>query len=183
MNDKTHTTAVVLIPPSEVWPPLQAIRQQHDRHFRRWMPHITLLYPFRPRAEFDGLAARFAEVCTVTKPFRVDLTDMRIFRHGRAQYTLWLAPEPRDTLCRLQTTLASVVPECDDVTRHRDGFTPHLSIGQIQGEVEMAHLRQALQATWRPLTFMAQAVSLICRDEPPHDVFRVVFTVQLGRGE
>ena len=47
MPNKTHTTAVVLIPPESVQPPIQAIRSVHDRNFLRWMPHITLLYPFR----------------------------------------------------------------------------------------------------------------------------------------
>ena len=39
---KTHQSAVVLIPPREVWAPIQAIRREHDRHLRRWMPHVTL---------------------------------------------------------------------------------------------------------------------------------------------
>ncbi|MBI5480461.1 MAG: 2'-5' RNA ligase family protein [Deltaproteobacteria bacterium] len=46
---KTHHTAVVIIPPGEIWGPIQAIRQRHDQQFHRWMPHITPLYPFRPR--------------------------------------------------------------------------------------------------------------------------------------
>ena len=48
-TNKTHTTAVVLIPPEEVWEPIQALRRAHDRNFDRWMPHITLLYPFAER--------------------------------------------------------------------------------------------------------------------------------------
>ena len=48
MPVKTHHTAVVAMPPPEVWEPIQAIRRQHDRNVHRWMPHITLLYPFMP---------------------------------------------------------------------------------------------------------------------------------------
>jgi hypothetical protein len=40
---KTHKTAVVVIPPDDLWAPIQALREKYDRHFRRWMPHITLL--------------------------------------------------------------------------------------------------------------------------------------------
>ena len=57
MSQKTHTTAAVLIPPEDVWGPIQAIRREHDRQFRRWMPHITLLYPFRPREQFPQYAS------------------------------------------------------------------------------------------------------------------------------
>jgi 2'-5' RNA ligase len=180
MSGKTHTTAVVLIPPVELWPPIQAIRQQYDRHYRRWMPHITLLYPFRPRAEFEGLAEGFAKICRDLEPFNVALTEIRSFRHRRGQFTLWAAPEPAEPWRRLQAGLGSLVPDCHDVTRHRHGFTSHLSVGQVQGEAEMEHLRLALQATWRPLAFTAQAISLIWRGEPPDDVFRVAYRVTLG---
>ena len=50
---KVYTSACVIIPPKELWGPIQKIRQQYDRQIHRWMPHITLLYPFRPIVEFD----------------------------------------------------------------------------------------------------------------------------------
>jgi 2'-5' RNA ligase len=181
MSVKSYTTAVVLIPPVELWPPIQAVRQQYDRHVQRWMPHVTLLYPFRPRDEFEDLGPAMTQACGALAPFRVDLADFQAFRHRHEQYTLWLAPEPKEPWRQLQAMLGSVVPDCHDVTRHRDGFTPHLSVGQVQGKTAMAHLRQALQATWQPLTFVAQAISLIWRGEPPDDVFRVALQVRLGK--
>ena len=183
MQRKTFTTAVVLIPPSEAQPAIQAMRQVHDRHFKRWMPHITLLYPFRPRHEFDQLAERFAAACEVIEPFQVELAEMRFFQHRRDSFTLWLAPEPKEALVRLQAVLGSVVPDCDDVVRHRDGFTPHLSAGHVRGELQMLALQRALQAAWQPITFTAREISLIWRDEPPGDVFRVGQTVRLGAEE
>lgn len=63
MKTKTHQTAVVIIPPENLWQPIQQIRQKHDRHFRRWMPHITMIYPFRPRTQFDELAIQFQSAC------------------------------------------------------------------------------------------------------------------------
>jgi 2'-5' RNA ligase len=180
MEQRTFSTAVVLIPPSEVQPNIQALRQVHDRHFKRWMPHITLLYPFRPRREFDQLAERFAAACEVIAAFQVELAEMRCFRHRRESFTLWLAPEPKAALVRLQAVLGSVVPDCDDVVKHRDGFTPHLSVGQVQGERRMLALRQGLQQAWQPLAFTAREISLIWRGDPPDDVFRVGQTVPLS---
>jgi 2'-5' RNA ligase len=177
---KTFTTAVVLIPPSEVQPAIQTIRQVHDRHFKRWMPHITLLYPFRPRHEFDQLAERFATACEAIDPFPVEFTELRCFRHRRDSYTLWLAPEPREAVIRLQAVLEAMVPDCHDVGKHRDGFTPHLSVGQIQGERQRQALQHRLQAAWEPMAFTAREVSLIWRGDPPDDVFRVSHTVRLG---
>jgi hypothetical protein len=40
---KVFTSAVVIIPPEELWIPIQKIRKKYDRQINRWMPHITLL--------------------------------------------------------------------------------------------------------------------------------------------
>jgi 2'-5' RNA ligase len=177
---KTHKTAIVLIPAEDVWPPIQAIRRAHDRHFRRWMPHITLVYPFRPRHEFSALAERLAHACAQTPPFEVEMTTLGWFQH-RSSYTLWLAPEPKETLVRLQTALWRVVPDCDDTRRHRDSFTPHLSLGQVCGREALGELLAEVQRAWTPIRFLASEISLIWRNDPPDDAFRVGQVVRLGR--
>jgi 2'-5' RNA ligase len=124
----------VIIPPDDLRPPIQAIRRRYDRQVQRWMPHITLLYPFRPRAEFDELAARFAAVCQAFEPFEIELPGFGVFRQHR-QHTLWLSPEPRERLLALQEALWQIVPDCDATRRHAGGFTPHLSVGRMMYSV------------------------------------------------
>lgn len=34
-----HKTAAVIIPPEDVWPAIQAIRQKHDSKVGRWAPY------------------------------------------------------------------------------------------------------------------------------------------------
>jgi 2'-5' RNA ligase len=181
VSQKTHQTAVVIIPPESCWEPIQAIRREHDRQVRRWMPHVTLLYPFRPREEFAALESRLRVVCAEIEPFEVHLGEFRHFEHGRGGHTLWLAPEPAEGLVRLQAGLACVVPDCDDTTRHQRGFTPHLSVGQVRGRQAMTGLKRELQSHWRPLSFQIAEASLIWRNPPPDDVFRVDRVVPLGR--
>jgi len=172
--DKTHKTAVVIIPPEGTWAPIQAIREEHDRAFKRWMPHITLLYPFRPRREFDAAAMGLARVCERIDQFEVTLATFNFFQHGPESYTLWLATEPDETVIKLQTALWAAFPDCDDTRRFENGFTPHLSVGQARGrQQEILQLIAALGSTWTPVTFQVTAVSLIWRDDPPNDVFRV----------
>ena len=101
METKTHKTALVVIPPDQAWGPIQAIRREHDRNIHRWMPHITLLYPFRPVEQFDVLADSLARVCATMDPFEITLAEFRFFRHNSRSFTLWLAPDPRP-LQRLQ---------------------------------------------------------------------------------
>lgn len=176
---KTHSTAVVLIPPEEVWPPIQAIRRQHDRNYRRWMPHLTLIYPFRPRGEWPDLIEPLAKACSSVGPFELRLSGMASFRH-RDSFALWLAPEPTEPLVRLQMALWRVVPDCDDVRRYGSGYTPHLSVGQARGRQSALARIAELQETWRPCTFWVDQVCLIWRNEPPDDIYRVGHRLSLG---
>lgn len=183
MPHKTHKTAVVLIPPVAVWPPIQTIRRQHDRQVRRWMPHMTLLYPFRPVRELGDAAQRLAEVCRRHVPFEIVLSEFDTFRHRGEQYTLWLNPEPAQPIRRLQADLQRVYPDCDDVARFPNGFQPHLSVGQSRGPAATRELVEALTAEWQRLAFMVEAVHLIAREDSPDDVFEVVYSLTLGSGE
>ena len=79
--------------------------------------------------------------------------------------------------------MGDVAPDCDDVARYRDGFTPHLSIAQVRGERQMVALKEELQTVWQPIAFRAHEISLIWRCDPPDDVFRIGQTVSLGAGE
>jgi 2'-5' RNA ligase len=106
--------AVVIIPPETVWSPLQAIRQQHNRQVRRWIPHITLLYSFRPRDTFATVAPALEAACAGIVPFGVTLAQFYSFAQAQGRYTLWLVPEPAAALVELQTALWQVVPDCDE---------------------------------------------------------------------
>src|SRR5882757_9121031 len=39
-------TALALIVPSHLQPEINAIRKIHDKAYRKWEPHINILYPF-----------------------------------------------------------------------------------------------------------------------------------------
>lgn len=145
------------------------------------MPHITLIYPFRPREEFEFLAEQFSRVCESIGTFKITLKEFFFFRHNRDCCTLWLAPEPKDALVRLQRILQGVVPDCDDAGKYEGGFTPHLSVGQALGvEAAVLKLLNLFQTSWKTMSFPLNEVSFIWSDNPPNDVFRVVCTVRLG---
>jgi 2'-5' RNA ligase len=176
---KSYKTAVVAIPPDQLWGPIQRLRKQHDRQYRRWMPHITLLYPFRPVSAFEQVAPLLTQVCHSLEPFEVKLTRFDLLIHTRRKATIYLIPEPANALKVLQKALLEIVPDCDDVTRFAGGFTPHLSVGQIRNH-EAHTLCDKLQATWQPIAFTLLHVYLIWRNDPPNDVFRIGPVLSLG---
>jgi 2'-5' RNA ligase len=173
MSSKTHHTAVSIVPPQEVWRPIQAIREQYDRQFRRWPPHVNLLYPFYPAERFDEAVTRLIAACAQFAPFEVTLAEFQFFRHSSRQATLWLAPEPKDNLLQLQAALQAACPECDDLSRFGAGFTPHLSVGQTRSAEEACQLRDDWQRTWTPIRFELSAEALLWRRrETPFEVER-----------
>jgi 2'-5' RNA ligase len=174
----THRTAVVFIPPAELWPPIQAIRRVHDRQIQRWMPHITLLYPFAPRYELPKLMPALEAACAGLSPFEATLGAFRVFQHRSDRSTVWLAPEPREAFARLQAALQEAAPDYAHTSRFSGGFTPHLSVGQ-SGSVEKVNaLVASLGETWTPLVFRASEVSIIAREG--NGPFEVVRTLSLG---
>ncbi|CUT01788.1 2'-5' RNA ligase family protein [Candidatus Chrysopegis kryptomonas] len=173
MGKKTHKTAVVIIPPKEIWSPIQKIREKYDRQFRRWMPHITLLYPFRPFEEFESVYPDFERVCKEVESFEIELSEFRFFKHYGESYTIWLNPEPAEGVKILQEKLQSIVPDCDDVRKFENGFTPHLSVGQVKGRENLEKLLKELQSSWVSLKFVVDSVFFIWRNDPPDDIFRI----------
>jgi len=180
MTRKTHKTALVIIPPAETRPPIQVIRRVHDHQYRRWIPHITLIYPFRPMAEFPALCETLAAVCTRVAPFEITLEAFRFFEHSHRSCTIWLAPDPPATLLQVQTGLWRLVSDCSEVRDFPNGFTPHLSVGQAPGRSAALPRVKEWQGSWSPLRFKVSEISFLARNDPPDDVFRVKAVISLS---
>ena len=179
MPTKTYHSAVVLIPPEDVHEPIQTIRRLHDQQVHRWMPHVTLLYPFWRAESFDEAGEKLREACAAVAPFEVELTHFGAFRH-RAHNTLWLAPEPRPPLVALQTALQTAFPDCAEQSRFPGGFNPHLSVGRFPTSQELDETRSRLEIDWQPLRFRVERVALIAR--PAKGPFAVEHWFALGEG-
>lgn len=177
---KTHKTALVVIPPKALWEPIQAIRERHDARFARWMPHLTLLYPFAPPERWERLFPRLIQAGADLGPFPLSLTSIRHFKHGDGSFTLWLAPEAPGDLQRLQQRLLRAAPGYDDTRHFAGGYTPHLSLGQVARRASLERLLEQLRQDWRPLEFQVEEVTLIRRGDPPEDRFQVVRGFRLG---
>ena len=171
MSNKTHTTAVVLIPPETAQPPIQAIRRIHDRNFRRWMPHITLLYPFAERRDFTEITPALAKAAQQMSPFSIELAHFDAFKH-RKSCTMFLVPEPADEIVRLHSVLLQHLPDYDDTAQFAGGFHPHLSIGQFQHR-SLHTEQQRLQTEWQPIRCEITSLSLIYRSPETDDRFVV----------
>jgi poly(A) polymerase len=161
-----YESILAIIPPKDLFPQIQAIRQQYDAGFVRIVPHITLLYGFLPDEYFEEVVDLIAPILAQIQPFTVTLADFHIFTH-RKTATAWLRPvvQPEGALHQLQRTLNELFPQCyEQSTKTEAGFTPHLSVGQF----DTPAIAQAKLPKWHPVKFTVDAVALISRrqDEP-----------------
>ncbi|MFX0060443.1 MAG: 2'-5' RNA ligase family protein [Candidatus Hodarchaeota archaeon] len=171
---KVFTSAVVIIPPQEIWNPIQKIRKKYDRQINRWMPHITLLYPFRPASEFDDLENKFSRVCSNINNFKIKLETFRYFSQKKSNFTIWIAPEPRNLIIELQSKLLEIVPDCNDVNLHKKGFIPHLSVGQFNGNKKVLFdLIDYLQQEWNQIAFNLNSIEFISRENHKSSRFQI----------
>ncbi len=162
---KVSTSAVVIIPPKEKWKPIQEIRLKYDRNVDRWMPHITLIYPFRPKSSYYKIEDKFSEICSQINSFKLSLKSFKFFNHGHQNYTIWLEPEPNESIITLQAEILKLVPDCNDVSKHKKGFTPHLSVGQIKGKERLPKVINKLQSSWIQLEFLVNDIFFIAREK------------------
>jgi len=176
---KVYSSAVVIIPPKSIWLPIQEIREIHDRHINRWMPHITLFYPFRPEKEYPAIEQMFIEKCRTIKPFEINLNSFHYFSHKNQQYTMWLNPEPVNLIRQLLSNFLKLIPDCDDVNKFKNGFTPHLSVGQTKGKVRIGRIINDLQNNWKPLNFLLDEIYFISRDNFKSSKFQISRKFQL----
>ncbi|MCA9734146.1 MAG: 2'-5' RNA ligase family protein [Deferribacteres bacterium] len=177
---KSHKNAVVIIPPEEVWEPIQKIRKEHDRTYWRWMPHITLLYPFRPSETHTVLKRHFEEQLFSFPAFKLKLKKISYFMSRNSSFTIWLQPDPARQISQLQAELQQIVPDCDEVHKFAGGFHPHLTIASGRGTDQFKQLLREITKQWRPVTFQVSSVYLVSRDTLPEKPFTITETVNFS---
>lgn len=175
---KTVTSACVIIPPKEIWEPIQHVRRKYDNKVHRWMPHINLFYPFTPREQYATIFRDFKNKCETIPAFPISLLKFKYFRHQYQSYTIWLDPEPNESIIHLQRELLKLIPQYNDVNQFSGGYQPHLSVGQFTTYKIHEFIAQ-LQKDWNKLQFFVDRIYFINREHTKDSVFQIKKTIKL----
>lgn len=176
---KTVKSALAIIPPPEIWEGFQKIRSVHDKAYKRWPPHINLLYPFLPEDSIAGYIPAIMRELSAVSPFKVTFGQEGFgrFEHARSA-TVWVCPSPAQKIVSLEERLVRAVPQCRDLLDFDEaGFKPHLTLGQAS----KSSTRCKYASSWAPVSCVIDSLYIITRDgdEP----FTVSWVLPLGKGD
>ena len=155
----------LLVPVPEAEAVIGPIRARHDPAARMGVPaHVTVLFPFVPRAEIDEvLRAEIGRAFATCRPFDYRFARVERFDEG----TVFLAPEPADAFAQLTDAAVRRWPEHPPYGGAFDVVVPHLTLGDdlAPGEADRltAEAERAL-ARHGPISGRATTVTLMIAD-------------------
>ncbi|KAK3338290.1 2'-5' RNA ligase superfamily-domain-containing protein [Neurospora tetraspora] len=141
------STALALIPPPHLWPPLNALRSLYDKAYHKWPPHINLVYPFvKPEdledavavAPFGILEGRRKRNEERGDKIRLKLDSVGVFEH-RKHNTIYRYDQEQQ-----QSPLSTLREDLLRGLGHQpegEGkeYKPHLTIAQSEDRESSAH--------------------------------------------
>lgn len=174
----TYKSAIVIIPDENTVEKIQTIRQQFDKKYNRWMPHLTLVYGFLPDRYFDEVAQELSDLLKAIPLFELSLKRYQFFSQ-KSETTAWLEPveiSSKGVLQQLQVLLQEAFVMKNTKNETKQSFTPHLSIGQFRSSVQAL----SLLPSWKETNFKVQKIALISRQNK--EAFKIRYTIELESG-
>ncbi len=154
-----------IVVPIELPEALETIRLQHVDNARLGVPaHVTLLFPFVPRASMEEAALdRARAAISGTPAFEVEFREVTSFDPiPTEEGVVWLAPEPAAPFIAITEALADAFPGYLPYGGLHDTVIPHLTLANVDVDV-----RVLIAATRPELPFrrLVDAAALLLEDD------------------
>ena len=152
---------VVLVPEAEA--AVKPFRDRYDPSAAAGMPaHVTLLHPFKPPDEIDGIVLDELRHCfTRFAPISFSLSSIRRF----PAEVLYLAPEPDEPFRQLTLAIWDRYPETPPYGGKWSNIVPHLSVAWLPDERQLdAIANKFVEASQEELPIRATASEVALMD-------------------
>ncbi|KAI0120386.1 hypothetical protein F4776DRAFT_252265 [Hypoxylon sp. NC0597] len=126
----SYNTALCIIPPMHQWPPVDQLRSVYDPAYKKWPPHINLVYPFvsiqdLPRAS-ELIISRFQEAGKIDEP-HVRLDYAGYFINKKITFFM----QDRDPVRSSKLTkLRDIILDSLQPRRRSEASQLHMTVGQ-----------------------------------------------------
>ncbi|KAG2378357.1 hypothetical protein C9374_008500 [Naegleria lovaniensis] len=182
---KTPKSVLCIIPPEEVWEPIQAIRNKYA-NVERWpQPHICILYPFIPKEFYDEGLDILRPILSKIKSFQITLSQFHYFdtiQHltDDGLGTIHLEPDQYaiEQLRELQQAVMKPFPYCNALVR-KGRFNPHLSVGVFESG-KLKDFMKDFQDSWKSVSFMVKEICIMNRGEDNVSPFEIIHRIPLA---
>jgi 2'-5' RNA ligase len=171
-----ESTLVILVPDAEGL--VRSFRDRYDPAAKAGMPaHITLLYPFKPPNEIDGVVLDTLRHCFFRfPPFKFSLAAINRFPGE----TLFLVPEPEDPFRELTLRIWRCYPETPPYRGRYSTVVPHLTVASRVDEQRLAEVvREFEEAAQGYLPIKTEAADVALMDSRSGR-WEINTTVKLG---
>ncbi|KAK4450664.1 nuclear poly(A) polymerase 1 [Podospora aff. communis PSN243] len=139
----SHDTALALIPPSHLFPPLNRLRSLYDKAYEKWPPHVNLIYPFVRPESLPVAAERISSFLSTQsqsqelKKIPIKLDSVGVFEHKRDN-TIYLCDESPETQDALKSLRKGALNALGDKDQGR-GYQMHMTIAQSEDAQSDTH--------------------------------------------
>lgn len=165
----THCTlAFVLENSSKEFQKVNEIREQNDKAFARWMPHINFIFPFAPFEELPNISKILKVLINQISTFELCFDDIGYFPQ-RDSNTFHLKSSNETKLFNLFNRIEMALPDY----KSKKDFHPHLTVGQWKKTEDPENVIKMLKIHFNlPIRMSFEKLSLLRRtDESPFEIF------------
>lgn len=164
-----YDTALCIIPPRRLWPSIDNLRSHYDKAYRKWPPHINLIYPF---VQVDALPraveAIQSAVSSVQGPrsITIRLDAAGVFPHRRDN-TIYLHDADDDPYQQLKHLRRSILEALGQESAA--DIKIHLTIGQTEQKNESWHNFLLQKAGFLPrVEWEVEQLCILVREKSEH---------------
>lgn len=161
-----YDTALCIVPPRSLWPSIDNLRSRYDKAYRKWPPHINLIYPF---VQVDALPRALEAIESVIQspislPIRLDAVG--VFPHRRDN-TIFLHDSDPQRCQKLKDLRRAVLAALGQ--EQKADYQMHMTIGQSGHMNESWHNFLLQKARLMPVVeWEANQLCILIRERPEH---------------
>lgn len=133
-------TAIAIIACPKYHLEINKLRSIHDKAYRKWQPHINIIYPFVQASQLNDalVVLKSAFQKTPMESITIKIDQVGVFRH-RKNATVFLQPDEgsSERIRVLRKALVEALGRDEGEGTHDGVFRPHLTVGQagLQGDL------------------------------------------------